>query len=74
MAKTGDWTFDGILPEDIAFDASDQYVVAGVFEYEIPEPRRGALKFWRVVDGTNLEQTDYRIETGPGAHSLIVVN
>ncbi|MFG6103145.1 lactonase family protein [Leptothoe sp. EHU-05/26/07-4] len=74
MAKTGDWTFDGILPEGIAFDASDQYIVAGVFEYETPEPRRGALEFWRVVDGTNLEQTDYRIDTGPGAHSLIVVN
>ena len=74
LTKTGDWTFDGILPEGIAFDASDQYVVAGVFEYETPEPRRGALEFWRVVDGTTLERTNYRIETGPGAHSLIVVN
>ncbi len=74
LTKMGDWVFDGILPEGIAFDASDQYVVAGVFEYETPEPRRGALEFWRVINGTSLERTDYRIETGPGAHSLIVVN
>ena len=72
----GDWTFAGILPEGIAFDASDQYVVAGVFEYETPEPRQGALEFWRVSRNgasAGLERTDYVIETGPGAHSLIVV-
>ena len=73
----GDWTFEGILPEGIDFDASDQYIVAGVFEYETPEPRQGALEFWHVVRAENtprLERTDYVIETGPGAHSLIVVN
>ncbi|MEO0488894.1 MAG: hypothetical protein AAFZ49_04955 [Cyanobacteria bacterium J06659_2] len=77
MTPVGDWTFDGILPEGIAFDASDQYVVAGVFEYDTPEPRQGALEFWQVnrsEDRLSLARTDYRIETGPGAHSLIVVN
>ncbi|MEO1144860.1 MAG: beta-propeller fold lactonase family protein [Cyanobacteria bacterium J06638_22] len=76
LTHAGDWTFDGILPEGIAFDATDQYVVAGLFEYETPEPRNGALEFWRVVenaDAPSLERTDYVIETGPGAHSLIVV-
>ena len=76
LTHAGDWVFDGILPEGIAFDATDQYVVAGVFEYETPEPRNGALEFWRVVenaDAPSLERTDYVIETGPGAHSLIVV-
>ena len=73
----GDWAFDGILPEGIAFDAADRYVVAGVFEYEGPEPRRSALEFWRVVhDGArpSLEPTGFAVETGPGAHSLIVVD
>ncbi|NEQ45991.1 MAG: lactonase family protein [Leptolyngbya sp. SIOISBB] len=73
----GDWTFDGILPEGIEFDASDQYVVAGVFEYDTPEPRQGALEFWRVNragETPQLEPTDYVIATGPGAHSLIVVD
>ncbi|MGF1524016.1 MAG: YncE family protein [Leptolyngbyaceae cyanobacterium] len=77
VTHLGDWAFDGILPEGIEFDASDQYVVAGVFEYETPEPRQGALEFWHVLrDGEtpSLERTDYVIETGPGAHSLIVVN
>ena len=77
VRHAGDWTFDGILPEGIEFDAADQYVVAGVFEYETPEPRQGALEFWRVVRTDSipqLERTDYVIETGPGAHSLIVVN
>ncbi|MDB9524778.1 hypothetical protein PN498_02160 [Oscillatoria sp. CS-180] len=73
----GNWSFDGILPEGIEFDAADRYVVAGVFEYETPEPRQGALEFWRVLrdrETPRLERTDYVITTGPGAHSLIVVN
>ena len=77
MTHAGDWTFDGILPEGIAFDASDSYVVAGVFEYDGPEPPRSALEFWRVVrdgDTPALEPTDFAIEVGPGAHSLVVVN
>ena len=78
LAHAGDWPFAGILPEGIAFDASDRYVVAGVFEYEGPEPRRSGLEFWEVVRQTggapSLVDTGYRIPTGPGAHSLIVVN
>ena len=78
MRRLGDWTFDGILPEGIAFDASDRYVVAGVFEYEGAEPRRSGLEIWEVVGATGstpaLADTGYRIPTGPGAHSLIVVN
>lgn len=77
LDHTGTWEFDGILPEGIAFDASDSYVVAGVFEYEGPEPRRSALEFWRVDRSAalpRLQDTGFAVETGPGAHSLIVVN
>ena len=78
LTHLGDWPLGGILPEGIAFDASDRYVVAGVFEYEGPEPRQSGLEVWEVVqseDGVpGLEDTGHRIPTGPGAHSLIVVN
>ncbi len=77
LHPVGDWAFDGVLPEGIAFDASDSYVVAGVFEYEGPEPQQSGLEIWRVVDSGDdpaLQDTGYRIPTGPGAHSLIVVN
>ncbi|MGP1255193.1 MAG: YncE family protein [Kiloniellales bacterium] len=78
MRHAGDWEMAGILPEGVAFDASDRYVVAGVFEYEGPEPRRSALEFWSVKREAGrlprLVPTGFTIETGPGAHSLIVVN
>lgn len=73
----GNWVFDGILPEGIAFDSSDNYVVVGVYEYDGPEPRESALEIWQVDRGGNapaLTDTGVRIATGPGAHSLIVVN
>lgn len=78
LAHLGDWPLAGILPEGVAFDASDRYVVAGVFEYEGPEPRKSGLEVWEVVPGEDgapgLKDTGYRVPTGPGAHSLIVVN
>ena len=78
LTHAGDWPFAGILPEGIAFDASDRYVVAGVFEYDGPEPRRSGLEIWEVTRPTDgapsLVDTGYRIPTGPGAHSLVVVN
>ena len=78
MKHAGDWEMLGILPEGVAFDASDRYVVAGVYEYEGPEPRASALEFWRVQrdpgEAPRLVPTGYAVETGPGAHSLIVVN
>lgn len=76
MRHLGDWPMTGILPEGIAFDASDRYLVAGVFEYDGPEPRASGLEIWRVLQAGGdlaLRDTGYRIPTGPGAHSLIVV-
>ena len=78
MDHIGDWEMLGILPEGVAFDASDRYVVAGIFEYEGPEPRASALEFWRVARDPGvpprLVPTGYSVSTGPGAHSLVVVN
>lgn len=78
MRHIGDWQMDGILPEGVAFDAAGKWVVAGVFEYVGPEPRKSALEFWRVhrVPGEDpaLVPSLYHVETGPGAHSLIVVD
>ncbi|MDX8350452.1 hypothetical protein SLH49_20885 [Cognatiyoonia sp. IB215446] len=74
----GSWEFEGDLPEGVAFDASDSFIAFGVFEYAGPEPRASDLQIWEVVtseDGTRgLSDTGYRIPTGPGAHSLVVVN
>lgn len=78
MRHLGDWEMEGILPEGVAFDADDSHVVAGIFEYEGPEPRASALEFWRVKRQPGIDPrlipTGYAIPTGPGAHSLIVVN
>ncbi len=73
----GDWEIQGILPEGVGFDASGRYIAVGIYEYDGPEPRRSALEFWRVKHEAGrlprLVPTGYAVETGPGAHSLIVV-
>ncbi|MEL7080541.1 MAG: hypothetical protein AAGK82_03930 [Pseudomonadota bacterium] len=78
IEHAGDWEMLGILPEGVAFDAADRYVVAGIYEYDGPEPRASALEFWRVQrdagEAPRLVPTGYAVETGPGAHSLVVVN
>ncbi|MEO1088990.1 MAG: hypothetical protein AAFX81_00010 [Pseudomonadota bacterium] len=78
LTHLGDWPMDGILPEGVAFDAADAWVVAGIYEYDGPEPRASGLEFWRVhrVPGepARLVPSDHRVATGPGAHSLIVIN
>ncbi|MEL6478263.1 MAG: hypothetical protein AAFR17_13125 [Pseudomonadota bacterium] len=78
MRHLGDWEMEGILPEGVAFDADDSHLVAGIYEYEGPEPRASALEFWRIQRQPGLDPrlvpTGYAIPTGPGAHSLIVVN
>ncbi len=78
MRHLGDWEMEGILPEGVAFDADDSHLVAGIFEYDGPEPRASALEFWRVKRQPGIDPrlvpTGYAIPTGPGAHSLIVVN
>ncbi len=82
-AQTGQMTladeraFDAILPEGVDFDASDRYIVVGAYEYDGPEPRESALEIWRVGrtgDAPSLSDTGHRIPTGPGAHSLLVVD
>ncbi len=78
MRPLGDWEMPGILPEGVAFDADDSHLVAGIFEYEGPEPRASALEIWQVKRhpgrDPRLVPTGFAIPTGPGAHSLIVVN
>ena len=78
MRSLGDWEMPGILPEGVAFDADDTHLVAGIFEYEGPEPRASGLEIWQVKrqpgHDPRLVPTGFSIPTGPGAHSLIVVN
>ncbi|MEM9043469.1 MAG: hypothetical protein AAGC81_02150 [Pseudomonadota bacterium] len=78
LRHLGDWEMEGILPEGVAFDADDSHLVAGIFEYDGPEQRASALEFWQVKRQPGLDPrlvpTGFSIPTGPGAHSLIVVN
>ena len=65
----------GILPEGLAFDASGRFLAATVFDRYDPRQRRGAVEFWRLVDGEapRLERTHTEIEVQPGPHTLLLV-
>lgn len=77
---------DGILPEEVTFDAAGNYVAATVFDHfdptdptdpTRPDPtrRRGSLQFFAVArdDCPNLVRTNATIEVPPGPHTVAIV-
>ncbi len=75
LTPLGLYTFEGILPEGIAFDADSDTLAVGIFNFEdIRKP--GAIEFWDVVPPSQefpvprLRKNDYRIPVARGIHYI----
>ena len=75
LRHIANYTVGGVLPEGVTFDKSGQFVAATVFDRYDPRRRRGAVEFWRLIDGDKprLERTNYEIEVAPGPHTLLLI-
>lgn len=73
LQKTGDFPFEGVLPEGITFDATGDHVIVATFEYlNSPQPT-GGLEIWQVNREPQLE-LEYKgqINVPHGAHQVLV--
>jgi len=70
-----EYGFEGLLPEQAAFDATGNALAVVVYHYREPSPRTGAIEFWNVIleETPHLERTDYTIDVVRGAHDIVLV-
>lgn len=75
LTSRGEWRFDAILPQGLAFDRTGSTLFVGVNRYRDEEAGLGgAVEVWHLLtDGTpRLERTPQRIRVPSGVHTLAV--
>jgi DNA-binding beta-propeller fold protein YncE len=75
LTKIDEYGFEGLLPEQVTFDAEGKSLAVVIFNYRKPSPKTGAVEFWKVIPGDRprLEKTGYKINVVRGAHDLVLV-
>jgi DNA-binding beta-propeller fold protein YncE len=75
LTKIDEYGFEGLLPEQITFDAEGNSLAVVIFNYREPSSTKGAVEFWNVIpsDQPRLERTGYKIDVVRGAHDLVLV-
>ena len=75
LTNIDEYGFEGLLPEQVTFDASGKSLAVVIFNYRQPSPKLGAVEFWNVRSGDRprLERTEYKIDVVRGAHDLVLV-
>lgn len=75
LADVEEYGFEGLLLEQVAFDAEGKSLAVVIFNYRQPSPKTGAVEFWNVVSGDKpqLERTESKIEVVRGAHDIVLV-
>ncbi|MEO0688230.1 MAG: hypothetical protein AAFY76_25020, partial [Cyanobacteria bacterium J06649_11] len=49
LTDIDEYGFEGLLPEQVAFDAEGKSLAVVIFNYREPSPRKGAVEFWNVI-------------------------
>ena len=75
LTNIDEYGFEGLLPEQVTFDAKGQSLAVVIFNYREPSPKTGAVEFWNVIAGEKprLERTGYKIDVVRGAHDITLV-
>ena len=75
LTNIDEYGFEGLLPEQVTFDASGKSLAVVIFNYREPSPKTGAVEFWNVISGQKprLERTGYKIDVVRGAHDIVLV-
>ena len=75
LTKVKEYGFEGLLPEQVAFDASGNALAVVIYNYREPSPETGAVEFWTVVagDSPRLERSGYTLDVIRGAHDIVLL-
>ncbi|MEO1005814.1 MAG: hypothetical protein AAFW67_08185 [Cyanobacteria bacterium J06638_38] len=76
LTNVDEYGFEGLLPEQVTFDADGKSLAVVIFNYREPSPKTGAVEFWNVISGAKpqLERTGFKIDLVRGAHDLILLS
>jgi hypothetical protein len=76
LTPLGEYGFEGLLPQGIAFDADGDALAIGIHNEREPLPEEGFVEFWNVIregDTPRLERTSLRFPVVRGPHNMAVV-
>ncbi|MEM9137875.1 MAG: hypothetical protein AAGB01_11080, partial [Cyanobacteria bacterium P01_F01_bin.42] len=75
LKNVKEYGFEGLLPEQVTFDATGNSLAVVIFHDREPKPKTGSVEFWNVVQGASprLERTGYRLDVTRGAHDIVLV-
>ena len=75
LTNIGEYEFEGILPQNIAFDKSGNNIAVTVFDYFNFGKHFGGIEFWKVIKGTKptLQKQDFKLFLPRGCHALRIV-
>ncbi len=70
-----EYGFEGLLPEQLTFDADGKSLAVVIYNYAEQSPKTGAVEFWNVIGGNKptLERTGFKIDVVRGAHDITLV-
>jgi len=75
LRTLGEYGFEGLLPEQVAFDASGRGLAVVVYHYREDQPRKGGVEFWTITTETapELQRTGFMVPVVRGAHDIRLV-
>ncbi|MBE9140206.1 beta-propeller fold lactonase family protein [Nodosilinea sp. LEGE 07088] len=75
LTTVSEYGFEGLLPEQVAFDATGKSLAVVIYHHREANPKTGAIEFWNVISGNHprLERSSYKIDVVRGAHDIVVV-
>lgn len=75
LKAVGEYGFEGLLPEQVTFDATGKALAVVIYHYREPSPKKGAIEFWNVISGQSprLERTGYTLNVVRGAHDIVLI-
>lgn len=79
VSDLDEYDYEGILPEDAAFDRNGENVAIAIYQYgkgEDSPPENGYIGFWNVDRSGSqpaLKQTGYTIPVTRGLHDLVLI-
>ena len=75
LTNIDEYGFEGLLPEQVTFDADGKSLAVVIFNYRELSPKTGTVEFWNVLSGDKprLERTGSKIDVVRGAHDITLI-
>ncbi|RIV18645.1 hypothetical protein DYU11_27105 [Fibrisoma montanum] len=79
LERVGNYAFDGILPESVAFDNTSRFLAVATFDHFDEKRPGGSIDIWRIAGDANdpkrteLVRTNYSVPVTRGVHTMVMV-